>query len=135
MALPSRQRGRAGEPSVAWVLFGLDGRIGREVFWLANILCALVTLPFVRSQLMLAVDGETGTVVVNSAFGAILLLVLLWAEVALIVKRLHDRGLTGWFCLFLAIPFVSIVGFIIVGLMPGTPGANPFGAAPNRRAT
>ncbi|MEO1105695.1 MAG: DUF805 domain-containing protein, partial [Pseudomonadota bacterium] len=56
-----------------------------------------------------------------------------WVQIALAAKRLHDRNLSGWFAALLVVPFVGIVPFFVIGLMPGTKGANTYGPAPNTR--
>ncbi|WP_420391557.1 DUF805 domain-containing protein [Acuticoccus sp.] len=123
----------ARRPSVAWALLALDGRINREVFWLGNIFCAALAIAVARTELLIVVSPETGAVSTVNPLALGVFAVLVWTEVALVVKRLHDRGLTGWIALFLPIPVLSIIGFIVVGLMPGQRGGNPYAPGPNQR--
>lgn len=111
-----------------WALFAFDGRVGREVYWLGNIGMGLITL-FVA---MPDIAPETGVMVV-SPLTPFVVIPVLWTEIALAVKRLHDRNLSGWFAIALAVPFVNVVAFIVIGLMPGDPGPNQFGRATNQR--
>ncbi|WP_157961717.1 DUF805 domain-containing protein [Acuticoccus kandeliae] len=120
------QQGR--DPTVLWALIGLDGRVNREVFWLGNLLCG-----FVGVALMLpSIDPDTGGLQL-SPIAPFVFVALFWTEVALAVKRLHDRGLTGWLAAAFGIPVLGFVAFFAIGLMPGDKGPNQFGPAPNMR--
>lgn len=50
---------------------------------------------------------------------------------AIHVKRLHDVGATGFLALFAFVPFLNLLAFAILGIMPGTAGPNRFGREPN----
>ena len=74
--------------------------------------------------------------------GAGLLLVLYWLvalipSIAVAVRRLHDRDMSGWwylgFIVASMIPFVGIlasIAFLVIMLLPGTQGPNRFGPDP-----
>jgi len=51
-------------------------------------------------------------------------------SLAIIVRRLHDSGSSGWLVLLCLIPGVGIVAFIAFGCFASTPGPNRFGPAP-----
>ncbi len=72
----------------------LDGRIGRKGFWLgfAAAVAALVAID-------LAARG-TALVLLLAPFA-------LYALAAVIVKRLHDRGRSGWWSLLIVTPLVA----------------------------
>lgn len=140
--MPTSTRPPAGRPravrptTVAWALFGFDGRIDREVFWLSNLFCLALTMPIALALPIFDFDGETIHVRYGQLGVVIMFLelaALMWVQVALVVKRLHDRGITGWAALLLAIPVVSLVGFFIIGLVPGERGPNAYGPGPNQR--
>ena len=57
---------------------------------------------------------------------AVAFIVLVIATVAASVRRLHDRGQSGWFLLLYLVPFGSII-IIVFMVMPGTPGDNQYG--------
>jgi uncharacterized membrane protein YhaH (DUF805 family) len=115
------------EPTILWALFALDGRVSREVFWLGNFMAG-----FVNVGLAVNFNHPSG-VPVLSPIWPVLFIPLLWVEIALTVKRLHDRSLNGWFAVLLAVPVVGIFAFVVIGLLPGTRGANLYGPGPNRR--
>lgn len=115
-------------PTLLWALFAFDGRVNREVFWLGNIVMGLLAFLIAMPK----IHEETGAIVMSPLF-PFAFLPALWAQIALSVKRLHDRNLTGWFAVVFAVPFVGFIAFFIIGLMPGDPGPNQFGRATNQR--
>jgi uncharacterized membrane protein YhaH (DUF805 family) len=124
MAPPSPTAPRAA--TVPWVLFGLDGRISRQVFWLSCLLSiALMSIAFTPYRGGLPTEPDL--------YFLLLAAVGLWMEVALVMKRLHDRGLSGFFAFLLLLPLVNIGVILFVGLMPGDPGPNRFGPHPDSR--
>lgn len=114
-------------PTLVWAMFALDGRVSREVFWLGNVMAG-----FINIGLAVNFNDPSGLPVLSPLF-PILFVPLLWTEIALTVKRLHDRGLSGWFAILLAVPILGILAFVVVGLLPGNPGPNAYGPGPNQR--
>jgi uncharacterized membrane protein YhaH (DUF805 family) len=68
------------------ILFSAKGRLGRRTYWIAVALLAVLS----------ALTGLLGPV------GALLALVLIYPDVCIFVKRLHDIGRSGWLT---ALPF------------------------------
>lgn len=79
----------------------------------------------------------------GAMFGGVGVLILLWflatfiPSIAVSVRRLHDRNLSGWWYLaFVVVSFIPFVGliasiaFLVVMFLPGTPGENRFGPDP-----
>jgi uncharacterized membrane protein YhaH (DUF805 family) len=115
--------------TVAWALFGFDGRISRQVFWLGFLLMTSL------ASIAMTPYRDSGIPQEPDAYFLGLVGVALWSEVALVIKRLHDRGLTGFFSLVLALPIVNFVAFVVLGLIPGEAGPNRYGPGPDRRAS
>lgn len=72
-------------------------------------------------------------------YGAALLwsLAVFLPNLAVTVRRLHDRNMSGWFLLAfivgMIIPFVNlivIIAYFVIMVLPGTVGPNKFGADP-----
>jgi len=61
---------------------------------------------------------------------AILYIALIVASLSAQVKRLHDRGRSGWFVLLSLVPIANIWIFIEVAFLKGTTGPNDFGPDP-----
>ncbi|TRD12171.1 DUF805 domain-containing protein [Erythrobacter insulae] len=71
-----------------------------------------------------------------SVYGLYALAILI-PGIAVVVRRLHDRDMSGWWYLgFIVASFIPLIGlvasiaFIVVMLLPGTPGPNRFGPDP-----
>ena len=98
--------------------------------------------------LVLAAAYEVGVAgALHLRLGWIVYPALLFPTACILSKRLHDRGRAGWWAFLivwalvevwpapttrLSYAFVAILvlGFVELGLMPGEPGANRFGANP-----
>lgn len=114
-----------------WIrfLFKIHGRIRRADFWLRFI------LPYVALQFVLyTIDHATGSFDPERGIGTlsgILSALGVWPSIAVTVKRLHDRGRSGWFILISLIPLIGPIWLLIeAGFLRGTPGSNRFGADP-----
>ena len=76
----------------------------------------------IRSTLLFGHDG-----LVQFIIGILMMI----GGIMLHIKRCHDRGKSGWWCLLLLVPFVGLVWAIIdLGILPGTVGANEYGPDP-----
>lgn len=63
------------------------------------------------------------------AFGsAVLSVCVLWFEITVSVRRLHDLGKTGWILPLFVVPVAGIVILVWLFGRPGTPEANRFGS-------
>ena len=125
MAIP----GSAGRPpSLGWALFGIRGRVSRGVYWLGY---AAVTC--IQSALIVQLFGgeEASYYRLATALGPAILVATLYAHFAISVKRLHDCDYPGALALVLVVPLVNLAFTIWVGILPGTAGANRFGAGTN----
>ena len=115
-------------PTVLWALFGFDGRISREVYWLGNFGCAFIAFVAMMPRL----DEATGAILM-APWAPFIAFPVAWAELALAVKRLHDRGFSGLFAFAMFIPFLNLLAALIIGVIPGDRGPNRFGPAANAR--
>jgi uncharacterized membrane protein YhaH (DUF805 family) len=109
-----------------WLLFSLNGRISRSIYWPA--LLALISVNF---ALYFQLVGMTEEELEGSLPFLTLLLALaaLYVNIAIAVKRLHDVGYAGFLAVAVVIPFLNIAFSIWVGILPGTPGPNSYGDA------
>ena len=62
--------------------------------------------------------------------GALFALATLAPVVALVARRLHDTGRSGWWQLLSLIPVVGTIAVIILLLRPGEAGTNQYGPSP-----
>ncbi len=104
-----------------------SGRARRKEFWffvLFNLLVSLVLGIF---------DGLLGTARVGDdvgLLGAVYGLVVLVPGIAVMVRRLHDIGRTGWWVLIGFVPLVGTIVLIVFAVLDSQPGSNAYGPNP-----
>jgi uncharacterized membrane protein YhaH (DUF805 family) len=105
-----------------WPLFAsFQGRLSRSGFW-----CCAVALGALFVVLFVFIEHAFG-----HAATLVLYPPLLWFGSALAVKRLHDRGHSGWRLLLLLIPILGPLWIgISLALRSGTRGDNQYGPDP-----
>ena len=101
--------------STLHLLFGFQGRIGRPPFiagllataaaFLLGIYLSEQSLPAMATAL--APRGINAAVVLN-AIQALIGFIAVWAALALMAKRLHDRGRSGWWGAAALLPLVAL---------------------------
>ncbi|WP_137681198.1 DUF805 domain-containing protein [Aurantiacibacter suaedae] len=139
-----------------WMLMPLrkyaqfSGRSRRKEFWMFALLNMIVYSVVIG--LMVATSGASAFAGANSAnplaiytslFTGVGLLLAVWAlavfipSIAVSVRRLHDRDMSGWwylgFIVASMIPFIGLIAsiaFIVIMALPGTPGPNRYGPDP-----
>lgn len=117
-----------------------QGRASRSEYWWYALGVSLVGL--VLALIMMAgMDFETGEMSGIGYLGVGLLgifyLAVLIPTIAVMVRRFHDRDMSGWwvlgFILLGAIPFVGLLASIaqlVIFCLKGTAGENRFGPDP-----
>jgi uncharacterized membrane protein YhaH (DUF805 family) len=109
-------------------LFSFDGRIGRKTFWQVALALWVVNVMLSITVWLLGDGGGLATMVSLVALVAYLATAV--ASLATTVKRLHDRGRSGWFYLIALIPFIGAIWLLIeVGFRDSVPGNNVYGAS------
>lgn len=141
------------------VFFGFAGRLNRAKYWFVVLANAIVWAAVVLIAQLLRDSVETIEVMGQTAFafgvtGITALLFSAWTGLAVGVKRLHDRGKSGWWILlFWLVPLalsavaalqgdigaivlslasiaVSLWGFVEIACLKGASGTNVYGADP-----
>lgn len=124
---------------LVWLFISLRGRISREPYWLGFgvIFCLLAALAGLWLQVAAIDIGPNGDLVLQESEQGVLLQVIMlalqWAIIALVAKRCHDRGLSGFLSFLTLVPIVSIPFVIFIGLPAGDPGPNRYGPHTNYR--
>ena len=130
----------------AWFFLSMKGRIGRQEFALGLFGLVLIDMLVARIGPRLENSSPLYYTVrpppLDWSVTHLLIVVSLWSFVAIVVKRLHDLNLSGWWMLaFLAIPHLTkalaVPGWIphlliaaTLCALPGRPGDNRFGSDP-----
>ena len=107
--------------NIGHLLFYTHGRINRKIWWLSNIAMYLL------SGLTLWIWAKFGFG--DAVFGMVLTLTFFYFRVNVNIKRLHDRGKTGWkvFWWWLLSEVIPPVGWVSYGFLKGDTGENPHG--------
>ena len=102
------------------------GRVSRKAYLLAGFLPFLI-LGFLAG-FVVAVSGSTEA----EAFRWVgtLAIASLWPQLAMVIKRLHDLGLSGWFCVLYVLPVINWFLIFALIVFHGYPGTNRFGPDP-----
>ena len=108
---------------------GFSGRAARSEYWywvlfgvIAGIAAGLLDL------------GIVGASAQFRPLGTLVGLGLFLPNLAIAIRRLHDRDRSGWFVLLVLIPIVGAIILIIWFIQRGTVGANRFGPDPLAQA-
>ena len=124
-----------------------QGRASRSEFWYFMLFITVVGIAFVVLALATGgwdmMEGRSASVLPMIFFGlyGLFYLAILIPTIAVTVRRLHDRNMSGWWYLgFLVggmIPFVGplvSIAMIVILALKGTDGDNKFGPDPLRGA-
>jgi uncharacterized membrane protein YhaH (DUF805 family) len=116
------------------LFFSFKGRIGRQQFWLTQLgMTVIFSLLFALVGAMMgpekAAAGQTpsGPALAGLLVLIPLILMFLWASIALSVKRGHDRGRSGWWQFLALVPFANIWLAIDQGFFRGVDETNAWG--------
>lgn len=104
---------------------GFTGRAARSEYWYWFLFVFLVS---VAAKIVDA--GLGGGMATVGLLSGIVTLALLLPNIAIAIRRLHDRDKSGWWLLLVLIPLVGAIILIIWFVMRGTPGPNRFGPDP-----
>lgn len=120
--------------SLTHTLFSFKGRLRRSDFWLGGVVifAGMITFTLIIGRIF-GVDVADTTDIRTSLIQASAVLVFMWPNLAVSVKRLHDRNQSGWWVLLSFLPVIGNVWTIInLGVLRGTEGDNRYGAEPER---
>ena len=99
-------------------LFGFGGRINRSTFWLSALAVTLLA----SAVMLFSTDAARGASGVGRAPMLLAAVLLVWSGLALKVKRLHDRGKSGFWLLAGLVPVLGWFYLLWeIGLAPSRP--------------
>lgn len=104
-----------------------DGRARRMEYWMFTLINFLISMVLYLPALYLMMDSE------NPAFLSIYMiysLALLVPSIAVMVRRLHDVGKSGWYVLISFIPIVGAIWLLILLFTDSDSGSNEYGPNP-----
>ncbi|MEM7068387.1 MAG: DUF805 domain-containing protein [Pseudomonadota bacterium] len=117
-------------PSLKWLFFSLQGRIARQSYILSFLFLLLPQIGLVLQIVRADQNGDEGGLAFWFVMLAVVALVTLWSSIALVVKRLHDLGVTGWLALILFFPTINWIFAIALMVIPSKQEVNEHGPPP-----
>lgn len=127
-------------PSPVWALLSPIGRIGRSPYWLCfALIWTVIAIAFNMWWSTVdfsGIDLTQETIPLGEFMGSnplfpFLFFALQWVELALVIKRLHDIGLSGFFGLLILVPGLNVLIVLGAGFVPGKTEPNRHGPLPN----
>lgn len=100
-----------------------SGRAPRKEYWL------FVLAYFVGMLICTAADASLGFREVGP-FRGIFSIAMILPILAVAARRMHDTDRVGWWILIGFVPIIGWIWFLVLAVLPGTPGANRFGPDP-----
>ncbi|MER5640908.1 DUF805 domain-containing protein [Kitasatospora sp. NPDC002227] len=104
---------------------GFGGRARRKEYWMFQLFNIIAVIVLEIADRLLSTNG---------VLTLIYLLAVLVPSIALVVRRLHDTGRSGWWVLIGVVPFVGGLVLLVFTLLEGHPGENEFGPNPKQNA-
>jgi len=134
--------------------FDFAGRSRRKEYWMFTLLNVIVVMVLMFVVLgtggfASGIDATAGDAAMfGSLFSGIGILIGLWVlavlipSIAVTVRRLHDRDMSGWWYLAFVvggmipyIGFIASLALLVLMVLPGTDGPNRFGDDPKNPAS
>ena len=121
--------------TVEGLLFSFQGRIRRSHWWVTRLAVTAIALLLLFGWSAVQGALRAGNDPINLLLVALAALIvfglIMWVDLALNVKRLHDLGWTGWLVLVSFVPLVGgLFSLICLGIVDGESGPNQFGPSP-----
>ena len=116
-----------------WSRFAdFKGRSRRSEYWYVQVFLVVTNLAVAGIDLAL-MDGDVDRFIANGG-GGIVGLIWIFATIvpalAVLVRRLHDTGKTGWWALVGFIPLVGAIVLLVFTVTDSSPGENKYGTSP-----
>jgi uncharacterized membrane protein YhaH (DUF805 family) len=109
---------------VRQLFFGFDGRINRVTFWAVQVPVLVLFWVYVMQVDPLLARWFPYSVFEGLTVALLLAAPLIWVQCAIVIKRYHDRGKSGFWALLLFIPVFGLLWLLVeCGLLPPVHGS------------
>jgi len=108
------------------------GRSRRSEYWFIQLFLVLTNLAVAAIDLIL-MNGDVDRFIANGGggiVGLIWILVTIVPALAVLVRRLHDTGKSGWWVLIGFVPLVGSIVLLVFTVLDSDCGENKHGASP-----
>lgn len=116
-----------------WSRFAdFKGRSRRSEYWYVQLFLVVTNLAVAGIDLAL-MDGDLDRFIANGG-GGIVGLIWIFATIvpalAVLIRRLHDTGRTGWWALVGFVPFVGAIVLLVFTVSDSSSEENKYGTSP-----
>ena len=104
-----------------------NGRARRTEYWM------FILFNMIFGVVAIVIDNILGTADHNVGYGviyALYSLAMLIPGLAVLVRRLHDVGKSGWMMFILLIPLIGAIWLLVLLVTDSEPGENKYGPNP-----
>jgi len=108
------------------------GRSRRSEYWFVQLFLVLTNIAVAVIDLIL-MDGDVDRFIANGGggvVGLVWILVTIVPALAVLVRRLHDIGRSGWWALIGFVPIVGAIVLLVFTVSDSAPGENKYGLSP-----
>ena len=108
------------------------GRSRRSEYWWIQLFLVLTNLAVAAIDLAL-MNGDVDRFIANGGggiVGLIWILVTIVPALAVLVRRLHDTGKSGWWVLIGFVPLIGGIVLLVFTVLDSDAGENKFGESP-----
>lgn len=106
--------------------FSLSGRASRSEYWFWVLGGVIFQMTMVIGSIVLAVME----IPVLPGLMIVAPILLVPASITLVVRRLHDLGMSGWMSFVALVPVIGTIYLIYLFVQEGDMGENAYGAVP-----
>ena len=108
-----------------------SGRARRKEYWMYVLVQTLVMIGLMILDSVLGLDFEFQGISLGYGYLYLIgLIVHFIPSLAVLVRRLHDVGKSGWFYLIFLIPFIGVIWLLILYCTEGQKEDNKWGSDP-----
>jgi uncharacterized membrane protein YhaH (DUF805 family) len=108
------------------------GRARRSEYWFIQLFLVVTNLAAAVIDLVL-MNGDVDRFIANGGggiVGLVWLLATIVPALAVLVRRLHDTGRTGWWVLIGLVPIAGGIVLLVFSVMDSHPQENTYGPSP-----
>jgi len=108
------------------------GRARRSEYWFIQLFLIITNVAVAAIDLAL-MNGDVDRFIANGGggiVGLVWIFVTIVPALAVLVRRLHDTGKSGWWVLMGFVPFAGAIVLFVFTVLDSTPGENKYGLSP-----
>ena len=108
------------------------GRARRSEYWFIQLFLIITNVAVGAIDLAL-MNGDVDRFIANGGggiVGLVWILVTIVPALAVLVRRLHDTGKSGWWVLMGFVPFAGAIVLFVFTVLDSTPEENKYGLSP-----